>query len=87
MSQSDPGEGESVKERWPHMPLSQKWLFFGLLCVYGVLSAYTPVLLGWEDRQWGRATIEALTYTLVGAFLIWIVFPSVTDWIQHGVDR
>lgn len=69
------------------MSTTQKWLLFGGLCVYAVLTGYGPLLLGWEAGVWGRATIETLTYVLIGAVLIWIVLPSVTGWIQHGSDR
>jgi hypothetical protein len=87
MSDGDPPERKSTAERWPHMPPSRKWVLFGVLFVYAVLSAYAPPLLGWEEGQWGRATLEALSYVFLGGLLIWVVFPSVTNWIQHGIDR
>ena len=86
MSDGDQTEQKGVEERWPHMPASQKWVLFGGLCLYAVLVAYAPLLFGWEAGRWEHATIEALTYVLFGAVLVWIVFPSVTDWIQHGAN-
>jgi predicted Co/Zn/Cd cation transporter (cation efflux family) len=78
---------KEVEGRWPHMSTVQKWGLFGGLCIYAIASAYVPLMFGGEDGRWGRATIEALTYVLFGAVLIWVLFPSVTDWIQHGSDR
>jgi len=84
MSDGDQAEQKSIEERWPHMSASQKWMLFGGLCLYAVFVAYAPPLFGGEAERWELATIEALTYVLFGAVLVWIVFPSVTDWIQHG---
>ena len=86
MSDDDQAERKGVEKRWPHMPTSQKWMLFGGLCFYAALSSYAPLLFGWEAGRWDRATLEALTFVLFGAVLVWIVFPSVTNWIQHGAD-
>lgn len=80
-------ERQNVEERWPHMSTTQKLLLFGGVCVYAVLTGYGPLLLGWEEGVWGRAAIETLTYVLIGAALIWIVFPSVTGWVQDGAEQ
>lgn len=77
----------SVEERWPPMSSSQKWLFFAIFCFYSVLAGYGPLVFGLEDGGWGRGTLKALSYVFVSAVLLWGVFPSVTDWIHHGLDR
>jgi hypothetical protein len=87
MSDCEREGGKSVEERWPHLSTVQRWTLFGGVCIYAAVSAFVPVAFGWEEGRWGRATIEALLYVLVGAGLIWVVFPSVTNWIQHGPDR
>jgi hypothetical protein len=78
---------KGVEERWPHMSTVQKWGLFGGLCIYAVVSAYVPVMFGWEEGRWVRATIEALIHVLFASLLIWVLFPSATEWIQHGSDR